>query len=349
MATAAPGQADSAQQQQTTAAPPPQQQSQPSDLLSQVISATEEIQAHRDKILLQRAELDHTQRLAKMFAKSGLFADVDKDTDGKFLPEDVSIARAAVKIELGSSMGFSAAESMQGIDIIKGRVAVGANLRAARMQRAGFSWPQAIITDDGCWLPLCFQGKQMLRQKVSDQGELAFDEKGNPVMVQVVVCFAKKDAERAGLASKDNYRKDPSSMYFARAVTRAQRRYGPGVLGVDVLDTYEAREIPDEPERARLTLENIKPSSDANRGHDATAPEHETAEPAADAQPVAEEPKQDPPKIIVLEEWPDDPFAAYLGTEIQVGGKWFRRPNTNSDTDWKEVKAPRANGNTKKD
>jgi len=41
---------------------------------------------------------------------------------------------------LGEAMGFSAAESMTGIDIIKGRQAIGANLRATRMQRAGFSW-----------------------------------------------------------------------------------------------------------------------------------------------------------------------------------------------------------------
>ncbi len=193
--------------------------------------------AERDQLILLRAKLDYSQRMAKMFAYSGCFADI-KDTR-----EDVAIAKALVKIKLGESMGFSEAEAMTGIDIIQGRVAVGASLRAARMQRAGYSWPQMVCNDTGCWIPLVFKGDPMLQQKVNEKGELVFDSGGKPVMTQVVVSFTQRDAHLASLAGKDNYKKDPSSMYFARAITRAQRRYGPGVLGVDILDTYEARDL----------------------------------------------------------------------------------------------------------
>ena len=54
------------------------------------------------------------------------------------VPPEQAIALAFVKIELGASMGFSAAEAMTGIDFVQGRLAVGAQLRGARMQRAGF-------------------------------------------------------------------------------------------------------------------------------------------------------------------------------------------------------------------
>jgi hypothetical protein len=47
------------------------------------------------------------------------------------------------------------------------------------------------------------------------------------------------------LIDKDNYKKDPSSMYFARAITRAQRRYAPGVLSLDVMSSEEARDYPE--------------------------------------------------------------------------------------------------------
>jgi hypothetical protein len=76
----------------------------------------------------ERFELE--QRMAKLFAMSGLFTDI------KGANQEMAIAQAYVKIALGSSMGFSPAESMQGIDIIQWRPAEGAHLRAARMQSA---------------------------------------------------------------------------------------------------------------------------------------------------------------------------------------------------------------------
>jgi hypothetical protein len=221
------------------------------DMLSMISGARFD---ERDQLILLRAKFEYAQRMAKLFAVSGCFADV-KDTR-----EEVAIAKALVKIKLGESMGFTEAESMTGIDIIQGRVAVGANLRAARMQRAGFSWPQMIVNDKGCWIPLVFQGEPLMQQKVDEEGQTVLVG-GKPVMVQVVVSFTMKDAQLAGLAGKDNYKKDPSSMFFARGVTRAQRRYGPGVLGIDILDTYEARDL--------VTDEPVSGAKESTQAHDA--------------------------------------------------------------------------------
>lgn len=155
------------------------------------------------------------QRMAKLFYVSGLFADI------KGQGVEQSIAQAFVKIALGDSMGFSAAESMQGIDIIKNRPAVGAQLRAARMQRNGYTWDVLQCDDKGCRLQL-YKGDKKL-------GEVSYME---------------ADAKAAGLLSKDNWKNDPSSMYFARAITRSQRRYAPGVLSLDVMSTEEAFDAP---------------------------------------------------------------------------------------------------------
>ncbi len=216
--------------------------------LDGVISETE--RAAKERLILRRAELDYKQRLASAFAKSGCFADIKGQSEAE------AIAKALVKIELGEAMGFTPAESMTGIDIIQGRVAVGANLRAARMQRAGYSWPEMVLNETGCWIPLRLNGKTML------------DGEGNPVMV----AFTKSDAQTAGLAGKDNYKKNPRNMYFARAITNAQRWYAPGVLGIDVLSIEEARDLPREDLRdsirTSVSLEQVKASADENRGHD---------------------------------------------------------------------------------
>ncbi len=305
----------------------PQAKRTNADLLEQIVS-TGAI-GERDRILLLRAELDYEQRLSKLFAKSGLFADV------KGVSEEEAIARCFVKIALGKSMGFSAAESLQGIDVIQNRLAIGAHLRAARFQRAGFSWPGMIVRDEGCWIPLFFQNRPMLQQKVSEAGDLVFDANNEPVMVNVVVSYTRKDAERAGLWTKDNYKRMPSDMMFARAITRAQRRYGPGVLGVDVLDTYEAQDLRPEPERATLTLDALTPSQDENRGHDATAaqPEAKPEAVAGGQLPVAGE-----ATIRTFASWPElkaefggeagCDTAPSLGLAVEVGGKSYFRMTT---------------------
>lgn len=155
------------------------------------------------------------QRMARLFVESGLFGDIKGQTI------QMAIAQAYVKIALGNSMGFSPAESMQGIDIIQGRPAVSAQLRGARMQRNGYMWAVDRLDNKGCKLTI-YKGTVRL-------GE---------------VSFLEEDAKMAGLLGKDNWKKDPSSMFFARAITRAQRRFAPGVLSVDVVSTDEAWDLP---------------------------------------------------------------------------------------------------------
>lgn len=228
----------------TNAAPPLEADPQQKMRLEDFQVADDDHRRLKTKLLLQNEDFKYKQRLAGLFAASGAFADVRGQT-----PEE-ALAKAFVKIELGESMGFSPAEAMTGIDIIQGRVAVGANLRAARMQSAGYSWPRMSLTDDGCTIPLSFKGQPMMAPRLDETGKEVRTAAGEVIMEAVVITYGKKDAERAGLLGKDNYKKNPRNMYFARAITNAQRWYAPAVLKADVLTTEEAYELVDYVEPA---------------------------------------------------------------------------------------------------
>lgn len=183
-------------------------------------------------------KFEFQQRAAKLFAMSGLFSDIKGRT-----PEE-ALAQAFVKIALGESMGFSPAESMTGIDIIQGRVAVSANMRAARMQRAGYGWDILQLDETACRLRMKFNGQVVMQE--NERGE----------SVPAVVSFTMKDASTAGLAGKDNYKKNPRNMLFCRAITNAQRWYAPGVLSINILSSEEAV---DAPETSYLPAESTPP------------------------------------------------------------------------------------------
>lgn len=212
----------------------------PVHFLQEVIDESE----RRLKIQVDRFEFQ--QRRAKMFAKSKLFG--IKETD-----PDEAIAQAMVRIELGESMGFSPAESLQGIYIINGQTAISSALRAARMAAAGYSWDIDWHRDldgecHGCTLFLRFKGSQMV------------DREGEPVTVS----FLRRDAERmmttmwgeargekkrVSILEKDNWKMSPANMYFARAVTNAQRFYAPHVLSANLPSIEEVDDFENRNER----------------------------------------------------------------------------------------------------
>jgi hypothetical protein len=201
---------------------------------------------------VQRFEL--MQRMARLFAMSGLFADIKGST-----PEQ-GVAQAFVKMSLGESMGFSPAESMTGLSIIQGRLAVNAELRGARMQRSGYDWDILTLDDQGCWLQLKRDGKPVVIK--------CRDGEGHEYEQPAIASFTADDARKAGLFDKDNWKKWREDMYFARALTRLQRRYAPGVLGLSLLSSEEITsdpslqtpvvEKPTIQQKAKSSLEDVK-------------------------------------------------------------------------------------------
>lgn len=139
--------------------------------------------------------LEDLQRLGRMCAESGFFQDARQ------------LAQACVKIAAGAEYGLPPVVSMTGINVIKGRVTLSANVMAAIMKRAGYK------------LKTRFDGEQNCVITVIDPGGEELGESS----------FSMDDARKAGLGG-DNWKKFPRNMLFARAVSNAARWFAPEVL-----------------------------------------------------------------------------------------------------------------------
>lgn len=139
--------------------------------------------------------LEDLQRLGNMCATSGFFQDARQ------------LAQACVKIAAGAEYGLPPVVSMTGINVIKGRVTLSANVMAAIMKRAGYK------------LKTRFDGETCCTITVIDPDGENLGESS----------FSMDDAKRAGLGG-DNWKKFPRNMLFARAVSNAARWFAPEVL-----------------------------------------------------------------------------------------------------------------------
>lgn len=142
-------------------------------------------------------EFEVMQRMAKAMVASGFFSDT-KD-----------VAQALVKIQAGREMGLPAFASMSGIHIIQSKPVLGANLIAT------------LVKNDPRY-------DYRIRTCDNNQCVLVWYESGKPVGESG---FTIAEAQTAGLTGKDNWKKYPSDMLFARAISRGARRYAPGIFG----------------------------------------------------------------------------------------------------------------------
>jgi len=137
--------------------------------------------------------LDDAERAAQAMAASGYFQDAAK------------AAQAIVKILAGHEMGFGPFASMNGIHIIYGRPAVGANLMAAAVKRSGrYNYRVTEMSDTRC--------------------AITFYENGQVCGESV---FTIEDARKAQTMNLDKF---PRNMLFARAMSNGVRWYCPDVF-----------------------------------------------------------------------------------------------------------------------
>ncbi len=142
-------------------------------------------------------ELAVINSLAAAFRKSGLFADTADE------------AKAVVKILAGREMGIPAVQAMMGLNIIKGRLTMSANLMASKIKSSGrYTYRVLEHSNSVC--------------------KIAFIENGEQIGVSE---FTIEDAEKAGLVKNDsNWTKWPRNMLFARALSNGAKWYTPDVF-----------------------------------------------------------------------------------------------------------------------
>jgi hypothetical protein len=167
--------------------------------------------------------------MGDVFYKSGLFKDLQ------------SAAQAVIKIQAGAELGLPAFASMSGIAIIQGKAVLGANLIATLVENDPRYEYKVIRSDDAvCEIAFFKNGKESGR-----------------------VSFTMKEAENAGLTGKDNWRKYPSDMLFARCISRGTRRFAPGVFGGAPVYTPDELNIDTDEDGQVITVESIPVEHDA--------------------------------------------------------------------------------------
>lgn len=197
----------------------------------------------REQQHIQSAEdkLKWQQRLARLFCEAGTFEGWEEKKLA--LTPQQRLAQAMVKIMLGESCGLTPIEAMQSIYLVKGRPALDAQIRAARMKRHGYYWSFAQLNDKGCILIPCHKDNAPVKLPNGGVIHPFADAQGEPERVS----FCEFDATRAGLLpakEMSGWKTYPTDMYYARAITRMQRRYASEVLnGATILDRAEVEDI----------------------------------------------------------------------------------------------------------
>lgn len=226
------------------------------------MSEIEQYQQPPESALIQWArDAQQAHAVAQSLSKTAFVS-----TTMKGRPEEITGA-----ILTGAEIGLQPMSALRSIDIIQGTPAMRAHALRGLVQSRGHDiWVEA-ATDTRA--VVCGQ------RKGSDK-------------VQKSVWTIER-AQKLGLTSKDNWRKQPQAMLVARATSEICRLVASDViLGLP----YSAEELADEGQ------EEVKPKRTAKRKEpqpEPEAPALEPAEPEAEPEPVAEaeEPALDWPEV----------------------------------------------------
>lgn len=205
---------------------------------------------------LARQHYSYDRALARDFAICGLFDDIKGST------MEQAIAQAMVKIQLGRSWGFGAADSMRYVFFTNGKPSTENEIVASKLQQAGWNWDVEWITET-----TQHKGKPWnktvgcrLWPKKWNSTEQAYipltDRDGEPVSVE----FTEADADHAQiwekgkqipLSQKWNFQSWGRDMYYWRCISRFKKWYAPNVLrgGVtreEAIETIPAHMVMDE-------------------------------------------------------------------------------------------------------
>lgn len=205
-------------------------------------------------------DLPSLMDFSAMVARSGLCPIA---LQGK--PQDVALVLMS-----GAERGFTAMQALQNMHVVKGKVAMSADIIRAMCQRH----------------PAC-DGFELLG--VTEE-KATFQVKKKGWEKSVTVDFSMEDARRAGLIRDGSaWKTFPKAMLVARCTTQAARWYFPDVMA-GIMEETEAKEL--EPEQQLAS----RPSAKARAAAEAIAGAGKPPEPLADDVVDAEEVEEVPPR-----------------------------------------------------
>lgn len=175
-----------------------------------------QIQTTQPRALDVVARIAEFQGVAKVFAASGLFADVKGE------------AQCFVKIMAGAELGIPPFTAMGAFHIIQGKVCMSANTIAARIKASG-------------------RYDYRLVEKTPQKCVIDFYEHGRKVHTEV---WDTVRAQKAGVKNMERY---PEAMLFARCVTSGARAVAPDVVGQFYTPEELGAEIADDGDIVTVT------------------------------------------------------------------------------------------------
>jgi hypothetical protein len=178
--------------------------------------------------------LAELMNVASWLAKSNLFKDIR------------SAEAAFAKIIIGRDLGLDLYSSLTALHIVEGRPEMDATLMAAQIKRSGrYDFEIKESDDKHCSIDFFSLDKATGARTLL--GNATFDE---------------TQAIKAGLLTKDNWKKYPTDMYRARAMSRGTKWFCPDVFGAPV---YVSGELED-PLPGSNGLATVTPITNPNAG-----------------------------------------------------------------------------------
>lgn len=131
------------------------------------------------------------------------------------IPDVRNAGQALIKILAGAEMGFGPFASLVDVHIIEGKPAIGAKLMAAAIKRSGvYDYAIKHLNNEACAVEFFRHGKSL----------------GS-------ITYTIAEADVAGVSMgrsgqrKDNWRRHPDDMLFARVISKGFRRHCPDLCG----------------------------------------------------------------------------------------------------------------------
>lgn len=201
--------------------------------------------------------IEEAKSVSSIFAKSNVF------------PDARAAEQAFVKIVSGREIGLTTIASMNGLHIIDGKIALGANVIAARIKSSG-------------------KYNYRVREQTNEVCRIEFFEDGESVGESV---FTIEDARAAEVSFKTRngnagqWAKYPRNMLFARAISNGYRWFAPDIF--DGAAVYTAEELGAEVDStgAPVIDAEFTPTQEAESAVAEMSAEPEPEAPAAPAEP----------------------------------------------------------------
>lgn len=161
--------------------------------------------------IMETESLKEPMSIAKVFAESGMFPDVK------------SQAQACVKILAGRELGLSPFESMKNLYLVNGKLAIQSNALASLVKtNPKYDYMVNTLTNDECSIEFFHCNGSEKKESIG------------------ISEFTIKDAAKAGIVNKDNWKNFPKNMLFARALANGVRFYCPdAACGWHIQEEYE--------------------------------------------------------------------------------------------------------------